>query len=36
MNKTITLPELSLVAMVGISSSGKSSFVPKHRHEVQQ
>lgn len=30
MKKTITLPELSLVAMVGISSSGKSSFVNKH------
>lgn len=29
-NKKITLPELSLVAMVGISSSGKSSFVKKH------
>ncbi len=30
MNKKIILPELSLVAMVGISSSGKSSFVKKH------
>ncbi len=30
MNTKITLPELSLVAMVGISSSGKSSFVKKH------
>lgn len=30
MNNKITLPELSLVAMVGISSSGKSSFVKKH------
>jgi protein phosphatase len=36
MKTTITLPELSLVAMVGISSSGKSSFVNKHfsRFEV--
>lgn len=30
MNTKIILPELSLVAMVGISSSGKSSFVKKH------
>ena len=30
MNRKIILPELSLIAMIGISSSGKSSFVKKH------
>ncbi len=30
MNKDIVVPELALVAMVGISSSGKSSFAKKH------
>ena len=29
-NKKLTIPELSLVAMVGISSSGKSTFAKKH------
>lgn len=28
--KTITIPELSLIAIVGVSSSGKSSFAKKH------
>lgn len=30
MSKIITVPELSLIALVGISSSGKSSFAKKH------
>ena len=35
MTKNITIPELSLVALVGISGSGKSTFARKHFRETE-
>jgi protein phosphatase len=35
MSKELKIPELSLVALIGISGSGKSTFAKKHFKETE-
>ncbi|MEQ9232317.1 MAG: polynucleotide kinase-phosphatase, partial [Cyclobacteriaceae bacterium] len=35
MNETITIPELSLVALIGVSGAGKSTFAKRHFSESE-